>query len=67
MQLISDVIAKIDFLIVSIKEQETKESLIKILRKYQMQRVKILNLQRAWNRLFNKPLDNKPAQSGYAK
>jgi hypothetical protein len=67
MQRISDVIAKIDFLVLSIKEQETKELLIKILKKYQMQRVKILNLQRAWNRLFNKPKDNNPTQSGYAK
>ena len=67
MQRISDVIAKIDFLVVSIKEQETKEGLNKILRKYQMQRVKILNLQRAWNRLFNKPKDNNPVRSRYAK
>lgn len=55
MQLISDVITKIDFLVVSIAEQETKETLNKILRKYQIQRVKILNLKRAWDRLFNKP------------
>ena len=67
MRRISDVIAKIDFLVVSIKEQATKETLNKILRKYQIQRIKILNLQRAWNRVFSEKFNKPPIQSRTTK
>ncbi|MFH1504680.1 MAG: hypothetical protein ABIH08_04775 [Candidatus Omnitrophota bacterium] len=53
-QLISAVISKIDFLTASIESQSTKETLNKFLKKYQIQRVKILNLKRAWERVFKK-------------
>lgn len=46
MQLIYNVITKIDFLIASIEEQETKEGLNNILKRYQTQRRKIQNLKR---------------------
>lgn len=52
MRLISNIIAKLDFLIISLEEPEIKENLNKILKKYQIQRVKILNLERAWKRVF---------------
>lgn len=59
-QIISDIITKIDFLVASVEPQEVKEILNKILKKYQTQRVKILNLKRAWDRVFNKqPLNNR--------
>ncbi|MBU4311988.1 MAG: hypothetical protein KJ706_04655 [Candidatus Omnitrophica bacterium] len=67
MRRISDVIAKIDFLVVSIKEQATKETLNKILRKYQIQRIKILNLQRAWNRVFSENFNKPPIQTRATK
>lgn len=54
MQFINNVIAKIDFLVASLDDQSVKEELIGLLRKYQTQRVKILNLKRAWERVFTK-------------
>lgn len=54
MQLISNVITKIDFLIASFNAKEIKETLPKILKKYQIQRRKILNLKNAWERVFKK-------------
>ena len=54
MQLISNVITKIDFLIASFDEQEIKETLNNLLKRYQIQRRKILNLKRAWERVFAK-------------
>jgi len=51
-QLISTVISKIDFLTAAVETQKTKEVLNKFLKKYQIQRVKILNLKKAWIRVF---------------
>ncbi|MFH1798844.1 MAG: hypothetical protein ABH844_05900 [Candidatus Omnitrophota bacterium] len=51
-QLISAVISKIDFLTASVETINTKETLNKFLKKYQIQRVKILNLKKAWIRVF---------------
>lgn len=53
-QIISGVITKIDFLIISIDDAEIKDTLNKILRKYQIQRVKVLNLKKAWSRVFGR-------------
>lgn len=55
MQLISDTISKIDFLLVAIEDKETKDILIVILKNYQIQRRKILNLKNAWARVFAAP------------
>jgi len=56
MRLISDAIAKIDFLMLSIKNQgaggDLSEELGKLLKNYQVQRRKILNLKNAWERVF---------------
>jgi len=52
MRLISDVIAKIDFLLMIINDKDNKEKLNKILSKYQTQRRKILNLKKSWERVF---------------
>lgn len=54
LQLVSDVIAKMDFLIASFNEQDIKETINNLLKKYQIQRTKILNLKRAWERVFKK-------------
>lgn len=58
MQLISDIIAKIDFLVATLNSvgtsREKTETLTEILKKYQRQRTKILNLKNAWDRLFGK-------------
>lgn len=52
MQQISQVIAKLDFLIASIENPtELKQEFVKLIRKYQTQRRKILNLKRAWERI----------------
>jgi len=53
-QLVSSVISKIDFLTASVETLKTKETLNKFLKKYQIQRVKILNLKKAWIRVFGK-------------
>jgi len=54
MQIISMVIAKTDFLIASVDSQEISETLNTSLKKYQIQRVKILNLKKAWQRVFKR-------------
>ncbi|MFH1845948.1 MAG: hypothetical protein ABH869_00085 [Candidatus Omnitrophota bacterium] len=53
-QYFSNVITKIDFLLMSMgdKDKEKKDFLLKILKKYQIQRVKVLNLKRAWERIY---------------
>ena len=48
MRVIANVIAKIDFIVEVLEDNEVKELLNKILAKYQKQRVKINNLRRAW-------------------
>lgn len=52
MRVISNIVAKIDFILAVLKDQEFKESLNKLLAKYQSQRVKINNLRRAWSRVY---------------
>ncbi len=52
MQLISDTISKIDFLMIAIDEKDFKDALFGILKKYQIQRRKILNLKNGWARVF---------------
>jgi len=52
MRVISNIVAKIDFIVAVLKDKEFKESLNKILAKYQTQRVKINNLRRAWSRVY---------------
>lgn len=58
MQIISDIIAKIDFLVAALNtgegSREESDELTEILKKYQRQRTKILNLKNAWDRLFGK-------------
>lgn len=55
MQSISDIIAKSDFLIGLLANQETKELFISLISKYQTQRRKILNLKKVWDRVYEKP------------
>lgn len=52
MRVIANIVAKIDFLVIVLSDQEIKEALNKILNKYQKQRVKINNLRRAWIRVY---------------
>lgn len=52
MRLISNIVAKIDFITATIENNEIKEALNRILAKYQKQRVKINNLRRAWSRVY---------------
>jgi len=52
MRVIANIIAKIDFIVEVIEDNEVKELLNKILSKYQKQRVKINNLRRAWSRVY---------------
>jgi hypothetical protein len=50
-QQISQVIAKLDFLIAAVEHTETKQVFIKLISRYQTQRRKVLNLKRAWERV----------------
>lgn len=54
MQQISQVIAKFDFLIAAIEAPELKQDFVNLIRKYQIQRTKTLNLKRAWERVEEK-------------
>jgi len=54
MQQISQVIAKMDFLIATVEHTETKQIFIKLISRYQTQRRKVLNLKRAWERVEEK-------------
>jgi hypothetical protein len=47
----SQVIAKLDFLIAAAEHPETKQIFIKLIRKYQTQKRKTLNLKKAWLRV----------------
>lgn len=60
-RIISGTIAKIDFLAAAIDEIEIKEILNGLLKQYQIQRIKILNLKKAWIRIFGKNDDNRNA------
>jgi len=50
-EIISDIIVKIDFIIVSCEKTEVTVRLAEFLKKYQLQRRKILNLKNAWQRV----------------
>lgn len=54
MECISNIIAKIDFLIALINHQGTKQTFIKLISKYQVWKRKILNLKKAWIRIDEK-------------
>lgn len=51
MRLVSNIVTKIDCLIVLVENEEVKETLNKDREKYQKQRVKINNLKRAWEKV----------------
>lgn len=51
-QLINLIIAKIDFLSVVVDDSEFRGSLLTIMNKYPANKRKILNLKKAWNRVF---------------
>ncbi|MBL7155146.1 MAG: hypothetical protein ISS88_01405 [Candidatus Portnoybacteria bacterium] len=53
MRVIANIVAKIDFIVEVVEDNEIKETLNKILAKYQKQRVKINNLRRAWLRVYH--------------
>ncbi len=52
MRVISNIVAKIDFIVAVLKDQEFKKSLNNLLARYQTQRVKINNLRRAWLKVY---------------
>lgn len=52
MRVITNIITKIDFITATAEDNNIKETLNKILAKYQKQRVKINNLRRAWLRVY---------------
>ncbi len=54
MQISSDVIVKMDFIIALLSDQELKQIFNQIIQKYQRQRVKVNNLKRAWNGVYAK-------------
>jgi len=53
-QQISQVIAKLDFLIAAVEHQETQQVFVKLIKKYQTPRRKVLNLKRAWEKVEEK-------------
>lgn len=59
-QTISLIISKIDFLNALIDDSEFKEKTGNILKKYQVTRLKILNLKKAWEIIINRPRQMSP-------
>ena len=53
-QTINLIIAKLDFLSAFIEDNEFRNSLFEILKRYQRVKFKIVNLKRAWVRVFGK-------------
>lgn len=53
-QTINLIIAKLDFLSAFIEDNEFRSSLFEILKRYQRVKFKIVNLKRAWVRVFGK-------------
>lgn len=51
-QIINLIVAKLDFLMMVIEDQEWKNQLLRILKRYQRLKIKILNLKRAWLKVF---------------
>lgn len=54
MEYIRHLVAKLDFLIATVDHQESRQEFVKLIRKYQVQRRKILNLKNAWLRIEEK-------------
>lgn len=54
MRTIRNVIAKLDFLIDVTDHQDTKRIFARLIKKYQVQRRKVLNLKKAWQRVAEK-------------
>lgn len=54
MQLSVNIMAKIDFLMNLIDNAQTRQDLRSVSRQYQIQKVKIHNLKKAWERVFGK-------------
>jgi hypothetical protein len=54
LQVITNIIAKLDFLVALIDKVEYREQLNISIKQYQVQRRKILNLKNAWVRIFKK-------------
>ena len=48
-QIMSDVIAKLDLINILAGEKEFKDLILKIIRNYQIQRRKVINLKRVWS------------------
>lgn len=59
-RIISVLITKIDFLTASIENMEIKERFNKFLKQYQIQRRKVLNLKKAWQRVFGAGAESSP-------
>ena len=53
-QTINLIIAKLDFLSAFVEDSEFRNSLFEILKRYQRAKFKIVNLKRAWGRVFGK-------------
>ncbi len=54
LQVVTNIIAKLDFLVALIDKVEVREQLNVSINQYQIQRRKILNLKNAWVRIFKK-------------
>ncbi|MBU2219136.1 MAG: hypothetical protein ABIJ85_04415 [bacterium] len=53
-QTINLIVAKLDFLSALIDDEKWRSQLSEILKKYQRVRMRIINLKKAWNRVFGK-------------
>lgn len=51
-QIANGAVMKIDFLNAIVENNDFRENLTDVLRKYQRVKIKIINLKRAWNRVF---------------
>ncbi len=48
-QIISDVIAKLDLINILVEKKDLKEHLLRLIKNYQLQRRKVINLKRVWS------------------
>ncbi len=53
-QIVSDIIAKLDFINALASDKDFRETILKTIRDYQVQRIKIINLKRVWSGEFKK-------------
>ena len=66
--LITNAVTKIDLLRQRFSEdKEAKEILDKLLTNYQYQKIKILNLRKAWDRVFTNYTQNEPGKADWRK